>query len=241
MCSCSSDCWAPMRKWALRQNLEDSHGRWGQEESSGQKSPECSTRMWCNNLWFLLQAAQCVVGFLLLFPFFPKCTSLSCQPVWWMVLVCSCRVGWEALPHPRTLHGMCRSQMQTQLCPEGLWGGERLQPDLSVCAIRIDLQGILWKAELCLSFCMLRIISSFNYNSHPCSEPLAWRELFSPGLSETFGGSYLSTLQQVLGDHRLPVWLTLVTAALLLGVRAKQSLGCSVQGHKCCSSGHSLL
>lgn len=35
------------------------------------------------------------------------------------------------------------SVMQTQLCPEGLWGGERPQPDLSVSEIRIESFGKL--------------------------------------------------------------------------------------------------
>lgn len=235
MCSCSFECRAPMRRWALRQNLEDSHGRWGQEESSGQKMPECSTRMWCNNLWFLLQTARCVVGFLLLFPFFSQVHKSNLSSgvmngagLWLEIGVAS--------PSPLQ-HTSCRSVMQSQLCPEGLWGRERPQPDLYVCAIRIDLQGITWKAA-CLSAC-----SGWSAASRGQLISLLWalgmKRTALPRSLWNFGGSCLALSNEVSGDHRF-LCDSLVTAAQLFGVRAKQQ-GCSVQGHKCCSSGHWLL
>lgn len=108
-------------------------------------------------------------------------------------------------PSPLQDTSCCRSVMQTQLCPEGLWGGERPQPDLSVCEIRIDLQGLIWKAKLCTSFCMLRIISRFTITVSILA-PGPWHEeSCSPQVSLKLWGVLPSTLRGGLGDHRLLV------------------------------------
>lgn len=100
-------------------------------------------------------------------------------------------------PSPLQDTSCCRSVMQTQLCPEGLWGGERPQPDLSVCEIRIDLQGLIWKAKLCTSFCMLRIISRFTITVSILA-PGPWHEeSCSPQVSLKLWGVLPSTLRGV--------------------------------------------
>lgn len=164
-----------------------------------------------------------------------------------MVLICSWGVVWHAVP--------TSGRFTLQICdadptlPRRTVGRGEATARF-VCAVRIDLQGIIWKAKLCMSFCMLRIISSFMITISILALNPRHEKGFSPQVSLKLWGVLPSTVQQVSGGPQAssvtqsghsspPAQCQSKTKAGLFSARAEvlllRPLAAVIFKHKCCS------